>query len=75
MNSVQLNINLTFDQLLEAVKQLSPQEKLILNDAIWDETMEIPMEQQTLLLERKKDAKDNADNMLNWHEASKTLSS
>lgn len=75
MHNIQLNINLTFDQLLEAVKQLSPNQKLILNNALWDETMEIPLEQQELVLQRKQDSKENPDNMLNWKEASKTLTS
>jgi hypothetical protein len=66
-------MTLTFNQLLEAIKQLSPKEKLILNDAIWDENMEIPLEQQTLVLQRKRDAEENPDNMLDWDEASKTL--
>ncbi len=66
-------MNLTFNQLLEAVKQLSPKEKLILNDVIWDENMEIPLEQQGLVLQRKKDAEEKPDNMLDWDEASKTL--
>lgn len=34
MDSLQLHINLSFQQLLEVVKQLSPDEKLQLNDAI-----------------------------------------
>jgi hypothetical protein len=73
MSNVQLNISLTFDQLIEAVKQLSPKEKLMLNDAIWDEIMEIPLEQQALVLQRKHDMEENPDNMLDWEEASKTL--
>lgn len=75
MNTIQLNINLTFNQLLDAVKQLSPNEKLILNNVIWDEGMEIPLEQQQLVLQRKQDSKENPDNMLDWNSASKTLTS
>ena len=63
MNTIQLNINLTFNQLLEAVKQLSPNEKLILNNVIWDESVEIPLEQQALVLQRKKDSEENPHNM------------
>jgi hypothetical protein len=75
MNNVQLNENLSFDQILKAVKQLSSKEKLILNDALWDESMEIPMEQQVLVQQRKRNAKENPDNLLDWNEASKTLTS
>lgn len=75
MNTIQLNINLTFNQLVEAVKQLSPNEKLMLNNVIWDESMEIPLEQQALVLQRKQDSQENPDNMLDWKSASKTLTS
>ena len=75
MDNIQLNINLTFSQLLEAVRQLSPTEKSILNNAIWDESLEIPVEHQELVLQRKIDSKQNPSNMLNWEEASKTLTS
>jgi len=75
MNTIQLNINLTFNQLLEAVKQLSPNEKLMLNNVIWDESMEILLEQQALVLQRKQDSQENPDNMLDWKSASKTLTS
>ena len=43
MSGLQLNVNLTFQQLVEVVKQLSPAEKLKLSDVIWDEQMEIPI--------------------------------
>lgn len=75
MNTIQLNINLTFNQLLEAVKQLSPNEKLMLNNVIWDESMEIPLEQQAFVLQRKQDSQENPENMLDWKSASKTLTS
>lgn len=73
MNTHQLNIDLNFQQLLKIVKQLSPSEKLKLNAVIWDETMEIPLEQQKLVLSRKKKSEINPDRMLDWTEASKKL--
>jgi len=75
MNTIQLNINLTFNQLLEAVKQLSPNEKLMLNNVIWDESREIPLEQQAIVQQRKLESQENPDNMLDWKSASKTLTS
>jgi len=42
MNSIRVNIDLSFKQLVEAVKQLSPEGKLLLNDILWNESMEIP---------------------------------
>lgn len=52
MDTVKLNNDLNFNQLLNAVKQLSPVELLTLNDAIWKEAIEIPLEHQTLVLNR-----------------------
>ena len=74
MNNIQLNIRVTFSELVEAVKQLSPKEKLIINQVIWDaENMEIPLEQQELVLHRKQDSEENGDNMLDWDQAVQTL--
>lgn len=57
MNTVNLNIDLSFKQLADAVKQLSPEEKLMLNDVLWDESIEIPEEHQTLVLGRIQKSK------------------
>lgn len=73
MNNLHLNIDLSFQQLIQVVKQLSPSEKLILNDAIWNEGMDIPIEHQKLVLERIRKAKTNPSNMLDWDAVSKSL--
>lgn len=73
MNSISVNINLSFKQLVEAVKQLSPEEKLLLNDILWNESMEIPEEHQTLVLSRKQKADQNPDRLVDWDEALKSL--
>ena len=73
MSGLQLNVNLTFQQLVEVVKQLSPAEKLKLNDVIWDEQMEIPMEHQKLVLDRIEKSKSNPQRMHDWDEALKKL--
>ncbi len=75
MSSLQLNINLSFQQLADAVKQLSPTEKLKLSDLIWCEGVDIPVEHQELVLGRIEKAKQNPERMLDWDEASKTLKS
>jgi len=54
-------------------KQLSPDEKLILNEAIWSEGMDIPQEQQKLVTDRIKNPRQNPDRMLDWDDASKKL--
>jgi len=73
MNTVNLNIDLSFKQLADAVKQLSPEEKLMLNDVLWDESIEIPAEHQTLVLGRIQKSKKNRDRLMDWDKASKTL--
>jgi len=73
MESLHLNINLSFQQLVDVVKQLSPDEKLKLNEAIWDKDMAIPLEHQKLVLERIQQARQDPSLMLDWDKASKTL--
>jgi hypothetical protein len=74
MKSIHLNIDLSFQQLVDAVKQLSPTEKLKLNDALWsDNNMSIPSEHQDLVLERISKSKKSSKTMLDWEDASKTL--
>lgn len=73
MNSISIKTNLNFQQLLEAVKQLTPAEKMKLNEAIWEEDMPIPEEHKTLVLNRIKKAKDNPKRLLDWDIASDSL--
>lgn len=73
MATVNLNINLSLEQLLKAVKQLSPSERLKVNDALWESNTEIPAEHQQLVLSRIEAAKKNPDLLLNWDEVSKDL--
>lgn len=73
MESLDVKINLSFKQLTSIVKQLSPSEKLKLNDAIWDDKMSIPAEHQKLVLQRMRKARQNASRMLDWDKAAKTL--
>jgi hypothetical protein len=73
MDAIQLNIKLPFEQLVEAVRNLSPKEKLLLNDAIWDEQMEIPTEQQEFVRNRIQEAKQNPESLLDWEEVKKDI--
>ena len=54
MDSLQLNVNLNFQQLLEVIKQLSPTEKVKLNEFIWNDNIDIPVEHQKIVLDRIK---------------------
>ena len=75
MNSINVNIDLSFKQLVDAVKQLSPKEKFLLNEVLWDESMEIPVEHQALVLERIQKAKKNPNRLVDWDAVSKSLKS
>ncbi len=73
MNSINVNIDLSVKQLVKAIKQLSPREKLLLNDVLWNESMEIPAEHQALVLGRIHKAKQYPNRLVDWDEASKRL--
>jgi len=73
METIKLNINIEFNQLLEAVKQLSPRERLKINDAIWNQETEIPIEHQKLVLSRISKSSKNPERLLDWDEVSKNL--
>jgi hypothetical protein len=73
MSSLSLKVDLDFQQLLDVVKQLSPSEKLKLNEAIWDNDGEIPLEHQQLVNDRIQKSKANPSRMLDWDEVSKKL--
>jgi len=73
MDAAKINIQINFQQILEAVKQLSPKEKLKLNELIWEDNGPIPLEHQNLVAERINEAQLNPELMLDWDVASKTL--
>jgi len=66
-------VELSFRQLVDAVKQLSPSEKLELNEVIWSEDLSIPMEHQNIVNERISVYKTNPEILLDWNLASKDL--
>lgn len=66
-------IELSFGQLKEAVKKLSPAEKLELSDTIWAEDITIPVEHQNIVNERVKEYQANPEILLDWSVASKKL--
>mgnify|MGYP000945659281 CR=1 FL=1 len=71
METVKLNINL--NQLMDAVKQLSPKDRMKVNDAIWRDDMEIPIEHQKKVLDRVVKSKKNPERLLEWDIVSKSL--
>lgn len=73
METIKLNIDLSVSQLLEAVKQLSPKDRLKINDALWNEDIEIPIEHQKIVLDRIAKAKTNPERLLDWDKISNSL--
>ena len=73
MDSIHLNVNLNFQQLVDTIKQLSPKEKLKISDAIWESDMDIPGQHQALVLGRIKKARQDPARLLDWDDASKSL--
>jgi hypothetical protein len=73
METVKLNIDLNVNQLIEAVKQLSPKDRLKVNDAIWNEDIVIPVEHQRIVLDRIAKTKTNPKRLLDWDEVSRSL--
>ncbi len=73
MDTAKINIQVNFQQIIEAVKQLTPKEKLKLNELIWEDNIAIPIEHQNLVFDRIKEAGQNPELMLDWDVASKKL--
>ena len=73
MTTIPLSININFNQIIDVVKKLSPQEKQLLNDAIWDDEMLVPTEHQILVADRVKKSKQNSNRMLDWNKVSANL--
>jgi hypothetical protein len=73
METIKLNIKLSVNQLLDAVKQLSAKDRLKINDAIWNDEIEIPKEHQKIVLDRVAKAEINPNRLLDWDEVSKNL--
>jgi len=73
MDSLSVNTNMSFQQIIDMIKQLSPSEKLKINDVLWSGNTEIPIEHQLLVKDRIKKSKTDPSRMVDWDEASKLL--
>jgi hypothetical protein len=73
MSHSAITIDLSFQQLLNAVKKLQPSEKLQLNEVLWGEDAIIPNEHQEIVLDRIAKAKDNTERLVDWASAAKVL--
>jgi len=73
MSNFQIDLSLDFNQVLDIVRQLSPAEKMQLNEFIWEEDIEVPLEHQQIVIDRIEESRINPSLMLDWEEVSKTL--
>jgi hypothetical protein len=73
MSQVHLDIRLNFEQVLEAARQLTPQEKTRLSALILVDEYQIPIATQNEVLERIEVSKKNPQVLLDWDEVNKQL--
>lgn len=73
----QLNIPLSFNQLVDVVRQLSPNEKLQLSSILWDETKEeeiyIPEEHKQIVGQRLKRMEEQPESCLTWEDIERKI--
>ena len=75
---IQLNISLSFKQVVEIVKQLSPSEKQMLSEVLWTEQdindIVIPEEHKQIVRERIKKYENSPDSYLSWNDIERKMS-
>ncbi|NLK54128.1 MAG: addiction module protein [Bacteroidales bacterium] len=75
---IQLNISLSFKQVVEIVKQLSPSEKQMLSEVLWTEQdindIVIPEEHKQIVRERIKKYENSPDCYLSWEDIEHKMS-
>lgn len=75
--NIYLNIPINFNQLIEIIQQLSPQEKLQLSGVLWDETdekdVEIPEEHKQIVRQRLKRMERQPESCLGWEEIERKI--
>ena len=74
----QLNISLSFKQVVDIVKQLSPSEKQMLSELLWMEqdidNIVIPEEHKQIVRERIKKYENSPDSYLSWNDIERKIS-
>lgn len=73
METLKITNQFNLNEILEAIKQLSPKDRLKINDVIWNEETEIPIEHQKLVLNRIAKSKKNSERLLIWDDVAKDL--
>jgi putative addiction module component (TIGR02574 family) len=77
MHTQHVNISLSFNQVVDIVRQLSPKEKLQLSSVIWDETKEeeidIPEEQKLVVRQRLERMEEHPESCLTWEDIERKI--
>ena len=74
---IQLNVPLSFNQLVDVVQQLSTKEKLQLGSILWDETKEeeidIPEEHKQIVSQRLTRMEEQPESCLLWEDIERKI--
>jgi len=77
MGHIQLNVPVSFRQVVDIVKQLSPSEKQQLGEVLWDEQnvddIVIPEEHKMIVRERIKKYENSPDSYLSWDDIERKM--
>lgn len=75
--NVQFNISLSFRQVVDLVRQLSPSEKQLLSEVLWTEQnlddIVIPEEHKRIVRERIKKYEDSPESYLSWNDIERKM--
>jgi Putative addiction module component len=74
---IQLKVPLSFNQLIDIVRQLSPKEKQELSNVLWDETREeeinIPEGHKKIVRQRLKRMEEQPESCLTWEDIERKI--
>jgi len=74
---IQLKVPLSFNQLIDIVRQLSTKEKQQLSSVLWDETREeeihIPENHKKIVRQRLKRMEEHPESSLTWEDIERNI--
>ncbi len=75
--SIQLNVPLSFNQVVDIVRQLSPTERSMLKEVLKEtddiEKQPIPEEHKNIVRQRMKSSEEDPSRLINWDEVKHKL--
>jgi putative addiction module component (TIGR02574 family) len=77
IQNIKIHVPLSFNQIIDIVRQLSPKEKLQLSSVLWDETEEkeidIPEEHKQIVRQRLKRMEEQPESCLTWEDIERKI--